>query len=289
MKNVKTLKGLAAKQVHTTKEYDLFTFAEFNRATKDGYVPKKVEEFRKLIKNGLFLFELQFILVNRKGVIVEGNNRFQALKEENEEIHFIITDWDLVNGDVTEEQFSEILITINGVAGQWKRNEVWLNALRLKMPLAEKIEEYKQIAWGFLEKEIQDFKKNSFTPSKIIGVVKKDLQFYHGNKITMPILKDKDLIKKINESWVEDELSFIVRLTILIENAKNRQSTVRSVMKLLLKEIWDGKLTKEHVFTYVSRKGFECGKDAEARKNQLGILKAYNFRKPVKWESIFKG
>jgi len=74
--------------IYKTKDYDLFSFFDENRDRK----PAHISNLRKAIKDRGNLTEVFTIIVDKKFRIMDGQNRFMALKLDKGTVYFQITD-----------------------------------------------------------------------------------------------------------------------------------------------------------------------------------------------------
>lgn len=251
---VRSLKGLKTGVVYQTTNYDMLKHPKLNRASEVGYVEKKVQEFQTLINCSLFMNDINLITVNKDGLIIEGNHRVEALKREKLPVPFYLNPSKRING-VSDEEILKVLIAYNGVRSNWDRNQAFDTALKLQMPLAIKI--------TLLLDEIYNnpkykgvVNKTNFQPSKIVGILTKNVDFIHGRKITIDLFNDMDLVKRMGSEEFAKELSFTLNIMLVLNDPKKFNGEIRTGLERILLATWKGMITKEKIYHYTAKEGF---------------------------------
>ena len=280
---VNSLNGRYPGVVYETTNYEMFSFASYNRANKNGFVDKKVKEFFDLLVDGKFFGELQEIKVNVKGLVWEGNNRLRAFIKYYEEtgkklpIRFLIYSSPLVN-NVSDEEILKILIKFNGVRSEWKTMEIFNSALKVKAPLAIAIG---RVISKLCEK--YDFiTPRNFQPSKVVGIIEQNVQYLHGNKLSFDDYSNLEWVSKMESESFKSDLRFAMDiLELLYSNRDNCPSEPREVLKDVMTAVSSDRITKSKVWSYIRKKGF-AGTNKSQRKDTIDAINASTI-KVEKW------
>lgn len=111
--------------VCSTMKYDMFSHNEGNR---NGVQNKRINNFRAKIQKNRFYPVLGHIFVNNKGVILEGNHRFDACVAEGKPIIFMVVD------NMTIDEISDY--NTNKISPSWKNDDNFSSAKHFGYDLA---------------------------------------------------------------------------------------------------------------------------------------------------------
>lgn len=279
---VNTLKGKCPGVFYQTTKYGLFKNTKTNRGEENGIVESKVKKLIKIILAGLFIPKLQHIMVNLKGEIIDGHHRFEALKRLGMPIYFVLYDADEVNNK-SQLEVTKILILINSIDPRWNGPQKFRAAVENDIEIALEID---LIINETIEK-IDGLDKRSFTPSKVIGILRHDPQYLHGNQLTIEDFEDEELLDRIRSKEFRSDIAFMGAVMGLLANDRKCVAEKRNVVQYLFKAIWnpDIGISKEKAYTYIFRKGFKCAfNDADSINDRIREIANTTIRKKISWE-----
>ena len=213
--------------IHKTTDYDLFSYMEANRKINYNKVKKLTEEMRRG-----YIREASIITVNRNLQIIDGQHRFEALKELGKPIYYQVSD--IVNNNA--------LIVMNNFRNNWN-DEDFLNA-HLNSQNPEVREIYKELV-NFRDKN--NLKTNEVT--SLLGSLDvynylgntrgsyKD-KFIRGNLTKLDINKLEVQLGKVRGFYNEEiniKFSFANYIVTLIEKGRRKNPKKYDYKKIISK------------------------------------------------------
>ena len=247
---VNSLDNLEVGRIYTTTNHSIFTPLKYNRGVKEGYVVGRVNKFKKMIKDGEFLFHVPHGIINLAGYIVDGNNKIKALEQLNLPVNFMIT----AEPKFNVKNPSEILNNVsefNSTNGSWSTATNYKSALAFKEPVAVAIDK-------LLQKLYNDYnmpKKNVLVPSRIVGLAMHSKVGVRQNK-TRRTYCDMGIANKINSPEFGKEVEFMMKVMQFVK-VDNPNIKVWDVLKSIMPLIWDYELSLNIVLRNMKKRGFK--------------------------------
>lgn len=263
IKTVTSLEKTKVGRVYATSNYSLFKHLGFNRGEDNGVDVKRVTAFQKMLESGKFYARLPQVIINLKGLIVDGHHRKLMLESLGEPIKFIITDEPAFN-EGTETEIMIAVSELNGTSSKWNSKAHFDAAVKMEVPLAMRIKHIKttlDTKYGV--------KKGMVSPSRIYGVITRELKALESNLKTVGDYQNESILNLSNEKLFIEELEFIYGVIAFAMhwNSKNAGKwfvqpfdVIRRVMPM----IWNGDFTKENFYHNMVAKGIKCVNDKSA-------------------------
>jgi len=229
---VNSLVNLDCGRNYITYNYSIFDFLMNNRGEASGVKPERVGKFIKLVEQDKYYFDLAVILVNKKGVILDGRHRFEQAKACSLPVLFCITDDERLNINNGFELACNIAI-FNAHNPKWESNDNYKTAFLFKRPLAIEMD----IVMGGVAARIKGIESANFKATQLIHLLDfthtstllraRTLEEFDRNDLLL-VLKDKVFLSGLN-----DVVSIIAH--IATHGAHVRSSKVVESLARLLK------------------------------------------------------
>ena len=281
-KLVKTLNGLKSDIVYETKNYKILTITKLNRGEDNGVDVNHSKNFNNAKRAGIFHTITQQIQCNMNGDCFEGNTRLYAHITQNEEkntnepIRFMLSDYSLLNNGCKED-FLDVIAEINSISKPWKGKNHYNTALKGNAPLAI---EFKRLIDRLSHMDVID--KRSFKPTKIMGLLKKDVNSLHGKMSVRKEYENLKLVQKIRNSK-----RFITDLNyyIALERQFKISHEVRVIHEVFFNLVWNENINKKKLFHFIIKNGFN---GLKLKKDIAQRTKEYATKKIRKDQTIIK-
>jgi len=242
---VSEFKDLASGVVYKSNNYKMFKTLSGNRGETKGVENSRVNGFVKLIKNGLFLSECSYILVNRNRVKLDGNNRSLALERCGESISFIITDDPMLNTTNQNDLLNAIAL-LNGKNSAWSQSHNFRSSLIKRVPMAVQLDKLRsEMVMNY------NIGSGELTPSLMYGILNKKLNV---DKKLRSIYDDKALTKVSKSVEFENDLMFV---SSVIRFFKGTNIRSHKIYKWLMPLVWSGKIDRDSFYHNLVKYGFD--------------------------------
>lgn len=225
VEEVKDLNGLEPNRVYMTKDHSILKNTEGNRGQLNS---ARINKIKKLIKNGEFINEVSFLLVNKRGEIIDGNHRFVAQTDMGLPLFFIITDVAKFNRRDKNEVLDNIARINSGMNPVWSSKDNWKSAIESEVEIAVKLDELKK---EIIEKF--DLSDSSVSLRDLYGILKQKF----GEKVTRhQLVEESDgLVDIMKTERFKKDISFY---GLLHEYLKNTPYRTYKIIKEVFNMAW---------------------------------------------------
>lgn len=260
-----------------TTNYSLFSLREGNR---NGSQDKRIKNFRKKIAENRFYPLLGHIFVDRKGVIIEGNHRFEACVAEGKPIIFMVID------DMTLDEISDY--NTNKISPSWKNLDNFGSAKTQNYELAiifddlrlDLISKYSER--GLTEKDL--------TAGEMYGILTEQPKMFGAgvNAVTLTMWKDKTFVEKARTIEFAEILDAYVSLKITwAHNVHKRFKASKAIMECTFAE--NKKAINFNLHRFVSNlktSNFRFKDDSGTNDFVREAVRIHNIRQPKNLRAI---
>lgn len=264
-RTVSSLNGLKSNEILKTKKYSIFATLVGNRGEKQGYEEKRVQKLVALIKSGNYFEAMSIILVNRKGIALDGNNRIEAARRTNTYVLFCVMTEAKYNGSKSET--ISVVTQFNACNPTWTAVQQYKTALEEGCELAHIIEDLRA---DFVAGSNGTFKTTDITVSQMMTVVERSSIKTHSLKRNFSEYYNQDYLTYAKTSQFKKEFDFVCRIIQYFKVGALSTNT-NAILKQVLYVMWTDNKFNMDIFEKNLRhksKGFHI---TEAKSN---IIKA---------------
>lgn len=247
---VTSLDNLEVGRIYTTNDPKILKHLKYNRGTKAGYVPQRVNVLKKMIESGEFYFDVCHVLLNLKGQVIDGNNRKKALSDMSKPVNFEITAQPQFNLSDTSDVLNNVS-DYNAINSSWSDNDAFTSALEFGEPTAVKIDSLK--TW--LENE-HGMPASMFTSGRLVALALKSVGGLAGKKQTRRTYCSQEIADIMSTPDFKKLLLFCVNV---IKFAQKNNSSIEPwfVIRGLLPTMWTKELGFNIVLKNLRKKGMK--------------------------------
>lgn len=257
-REVKSINGLEEGVVYKTTNYDMFSPVSGNRGHEDGIIPKKVNTYVNLIKNGKFFDDASPILINKSGQIIDGHNRKKAHEMTERPVFFRITMNPAFNSKNTNQLLNNIAL-FNGTNTTWTGKDNFRSSIMTKAPLAMALSEIREEMIN-----THNVVRGDLSSGQMYSYVTKKIQLGKRNRM---VYSDKKLAEYAKSDEFKDEMNFISKI---IEYFKNTPIRPSKIINQLMPLIWSGSVNKDKFYHNLIKYGFDAHIDrANVLRNSI--------------------
>jgi len=247
---VDSLENLEFGRIYTTYNHDLFKPLSGNRGVDTGVVSDRALFYMGKISDGTFYHNVEHVKLNRRGQMIDGHNKDEALRRTKKPVNFMIYPQDEFN----EGTVSDILNAVaeyNSINSGWQPTENYVSALMWKEPCAVAIDKLKTEVDNKFGLPI-----TMFTPARIIALAIEDPKGLDGKKRTRKEYCDKKTADIINSPDFRTQIEFICNVLLLV---KSQNPNIREwfVIRKLMPFIWYDKRNLRVVYHNLVKYGFK--------------------------------
>ena len=246
---VNSLRGINPNEICMTKNYNLFKPLFGNRGKENGFDEKRVQTLVNMIIAGTFIFDLSIIMVNKKGICIDGVNRIEALKRTNNYVIFRVVANLAVNG--TESNTLNIVSEVNDYDTRWKPTEVYNTAFMTGKPLAELIDIMRADVISHNEKlSAKDLKTNL-----MMTLLERNKNKTHSLKRKLKEYDNEEYLAYAKTEQFRKELEYICKV---IAYFKDSRFEANRIVEQLLFIMWSVEnFDKDLFFRNLLKHGFD--------------------------------
>jgi hypothetical protein len=247
---VNSLDNLVVGQIYTTTNYKMLKHLKYNRGRNDGFVRARVTKIAKMVANNTFYFNVCHVLLNLKGLVIDGNNRLKMLSELGLPVNFEITAQPQFNMDDESEILNNVS-DYNAINSSWGAKDAFSSALAFGERTALVIDALKTK----IENE-HGLETTMFTPSRLIALATRysaglggvaQVRRAYCNDETANILESKDF---------QTELDYVIKMLKFVKQ-NNNQIREWFVIRNIMPTVWKKELSMKVVYANMKKKGFK--------------------------------
>jgi hypothetical protein len=245
---VNSLKGLKPSEIVQTLKYEMFTALFANRGKEKGFDEKRVQRLVALIESGEYYHEMSIVIVNKKGVSIDGANRIEAHRRTGTPVLFRVLTSAMYNGTIT--QSLKIVTVYNDNNPTWTANEQFNTAYQTGSVLAQLLASLRADIIG------QSIKLNEkdISVNLMMTLVERNKKKTHSRKRIYSEYFNEDFLKYAQTSEFLNEFIFVAKI---IEYFKDSAFDVARILEQLLFVLWDdSKFNCDKFFRNLLKKGF---------------------------------
>lgn len=223
--NVREVTRISSAPIHMVCMTMIYSIFSHRKGNRNGIQERRVANLIKKIKADRFYPVLGLIFVDRRGVIIDGHHRFEALQREGKPIVFMVVT------NMTIEEIADY--NTNKVSPSWKNPDNFGSALDLDYELAHKLDTVRM-------ELLDELAPEGLTESLLdIGGMYAILTGNHkhfGNgadsAVTLDHLKDNSLVPKAQSDEYYEHVKAYAKLKCLwSENMHKRYKACKVIME----------------------------------------------------------
>ena len=224
VKNVLRLSETSYYRVFKSTNYSMFKEREGNR---NGLQDRRVKNFIKKIKADRFYPVLGLIFIDRKGIIIDGHHRFEALKRQAKPIFFMVIE------DMTLPEISDF--NTNKVNPAWKNKDNFSSAKTLGYDVATTLDTIRlEMLAKYSSMGIKEIEVDYGGLYAIL--VQSPKYFGNGvNTVTLDMLNNNSLVERAKSDEYYHQVDAYIKLKYMLDIHK-KYKACKAIMECTFPE-----------------------------------------------------
>jgi hypothetical protein len=225
----------------------MFKLLQYNRGEDNGIETKRLNDFKKIVKENKFFFTWINVVINESGVIVDGHHRFQLLKELGLPVNFIITAEKKFNPEYDPKgtKLLSAIATLNAVDSKWNGTHHFNAAVKCGVQLAVEIKMQKAL---FDNK--MDIDRKQVTGGRIFNLIKKNVKGLQSTLVDVTDYEDATLIERLVSDDFKKELEFVYGIMSVAKrfndaNKNKKRITGYKIVAAAMPLVWNNELNMD--------------------------------------------
>jgi hypothetical protein len=261
---MKQFKQLNSAEVQRTKLYDFFKPIEGNRGRTQKFDEKRVRNIVKIIESGNYYEEMSLVIVNKKGTIIDGVHRVEALRRKDMYVYFRMLTSDRYNPK-NPADLMLVVSTINTYNPAWTAKEMFETALLLGNKLATLLDD---LRCGLVTSNELPLVEGDIRINTMMVLVKRDPKQTHGRRVNFGdyYCEDKYLEYAQSPEFVA-EFKYVCKI---IAFCKSTEFDAARILEQLLNVMWtDANFNRDIFYANIIVNGFKIAESATNRAKAI--------------------
>lgn len=261
---MKQFKNLNSAEVQRTKLWDFFKPIEGNRGKTQKYDEKRVRNIIKIIESGNYYEELSIVIVNKKGIIIDGVHRVEALRRLKMFVYFRMLTSDLYNPKDPSDLML-VVSTINTYNPAWTAKEMFETALLLGNKLATLLDD---LRCDVVTSNEFPLVEGDIRINTMMVLVKRDPKQTHGRRVNFgDYYCDDKYLQYAQSPEFADEFKYVCKIIAFCKSTE--YDSVR-ILEQLLNVMWTEPNFNRDVFhANIVTNGFKLSESVSNRAKAI--------------------
>lgn len=261
---IKQMRNLNSAEVQRTKLYDFFKPIEGNRGRTQQFDERRVKNLLKIIDSGNYYEELSLVIVNKKGTIIDGVHRVEALRRRDMFVYFRMLTSDRYNPK-NPADLMLVVSTINTYNPAWTAKEMFETALLLGNKLATLLDD---LRCGIVTSNKFPLVEGDIRINTMMVLVKHDPKQTHGRRVNFgDYYCDDKYLEYAQTPEFAEEFEYVCKIIAFCKSTE--YDSVR-ILEQLLNVMWtDTNFNRDIFHANIVANGFKLPESISNRAKAI--------------------